>query len=176
MRFGNSLYIIKINGIEGKVIEVGLKVTKLVDVANGNKYVISNRNIAEALTVSNEMYMYVPLRYEEKIEDVEKLFEEIVKEILKIENIIPQHISTVIEKLEEMGVKIKEQTPNADGKTKNHTVIDYFNDTAQEFEERLMTLLAEIFSPDVPFSQTSCQKHCAYCNFRKICGRKVEKY
>lgn len=77
---------------------------------------------------------------------------------------------------EEMGVKIKEQTPNADGKTKNHTVIDYFNDTAQEFEERLMTLLAEIFSPDVPFSQTSCQKHCAYCNFRKICGRKVEKY
>lgn len=80
--------IIKINGIEGKVIEVGLKVTKLVDVANGNKYVISNRNIAEALTVSNEMYMDVPLRYEEKIEDVEKLFEEIVKEILKIENII----------------------------------------------------------------------------------------
>ena len=77
---------------------------------------------------------------------------------------------------EEMGVKIKEQTPNADGKTKSHTVIDYFNDTAQEFEERLMTLLAEIFSPDVPFSQTSCQKHCAYCNFRKICGRKVEKY
>ncbi|MBR4296855.1 MAG: PD-(D/E)XK nuclease family protein [Bacteroidaceae bacterium] len=85
---------------------------------------------------------------------------------------------------EEMGVRIKELVEKVkktkDGETKkmgyeSHVVTDYFNDPAKEFEQRLMNLLAEIFSPEVPFRQTSCKKHCAYCNFLKICGRKVEK-
>ena len=84
----------------------------------------------------------------------------------------------------EMGVKIKEMVQKVvkskgeeTQKTvyENHVVTDYFNDPAREFEERLTNLLAEIFSPEVPFRQTTCKKHCGYCKFLKICGRKVEK-
>jgi hypothetical protein len=84
----------------------------------------------------------------------------------------------------EMGVKIKElvqKVVKSKGEEtqktvyENHVVTDYFNDPAREFEERLTNLLAEIFSPEVPFRQTTCKKHCGYCKFLKICGRKVEK-
>ena len=84
---------------------------------------------------------------------------------------------------EEMGVRIKELVEKVkktkDVETKklayeSHVVTDYFNDPAVEFEQRLMNLLAEMFSPDVPFRQTSCKKHCTYCKFLKICGRKAE--
>ena len=84
----------------------------------------------------------------------------------------------------EMGVKIKEMVQKVvkskgeeTQKTvyENYVVTDYFNDPAREFEERLTNLLAEIFSPEVPFRQTTCKKHCGYCKFLKICGRKVEK-
>lgn len=68
---------------------------------------------------------------------------------------------------EEMGVRIKEE-----GDKYGHVVTDYFDDPADEFERNLELLLAEIFSPDKPFIQTTCKKHCAHCEFAKICGEK----
>ena len=79
--------VLKINDVEGKVTEVGLKVTKLKDINNGNRYVISNRSIVDALTLSNELYIDVPLPYEEKIEDLEEIFENIVEQIRVLDNV-----------------------------------------------------------------------------------------
>ena len=54
-------------------------------------------------------------------------------------------------------------------------VKDYFNECADDFETNLRNLLQEIFSPEVPFEQTPCKKHCGYCEFLQICGRKKDK-
>jgi RecB family exonuclease len=40
-----------------------------------------------------------------------------------------------------------------------------------EFENRLGMLMAEIFNPDIPFSQAEDEKRCRYCIFREICNR-----
>ncbi len=39
------------------------------------------------------------------------------------------------------------------------------------FLEKLEQLIAEIFNPDVPFTQTEDIKACEYCDFRLLCGR-----
>jgi hypothetical protein len=44
-------------------------------------------------------------------------------------------------------------------------------DYARTFEERLERLIAEIFDPEVPFSQTEDLDRCKYCEFRDICNR-----
>ena len=41
----------------------------------------------------------------------------------------------------------------------------------QQFEPMLTALLEEIFNPDIPFSQTTVEEHCQYCNFTSICGK-----
>ncbi len=41
----------------------------------------------------------------------------------------------------------------------------------EEMTRYLVDLLAEIIHPDVPFEQTGDERHCAYCDFRHICGR-----
>lgn len=40
-----------------------------------------------------------------------------------------------------------------------------------EFMERLCEVIAEIFSPDVPFSKTPDTNACKYCDYRKLCNR-----
>jgi hypothetical protein len=40
-----------------------------------------------------------------------------------------------------------------------------------EFEDALRQCLDEIFNPDIPFTQTSNSKVCAYCPFANVCGR-----
>lgn len=39
------------------------------------------------------------------------------------------------------------------------------------FMERLAEVIAEIFSPDVPFSKTPDTEACKYCDYRKLCNR-----
>jgi hypothetical protein len=40
-----------------------------------------------------------------------------------------------------------------------------------EFESHLKNLLAEIFNPDVAFTQTEDEKRCLYCSFKDFCNR-----
>lgn len=40
-----------------------------------------------------------------------------------------------------------------------------------EFRERLMILLQEIYNPEEPFNQTDDTKKCEYCDFRDLCRR-----
>ena len=53
----------------------------------------------------------------------------------------------------------------------NKEEISDYRDFAEEFEQGLSGLLAEIFNPEVPFDQTEDEKKCQYCAYRGICGR-----
>lgn len=41
----------------------------------------------------------------------------------------------------------------------------------EEFGRHLDALISEIFNPDIPFSQTSDEKRCYFCDFRSLCYR-----
>lgn len=79
--------IIKIDDIEGKILEIKLKVTKIKDIYTENIYVIANRNIVKALTISNQLDIDIPIPYEEKIEKVEKIIDEIIAEVKENKNV-----------------------------------------------------------------------------------------
>ncbi len=49
-------------------------------------------------------------------------------------------------------------------------VIDY-RDHQDEYETGLRGLLAEMYDPEVPFSQTDDLEKCKYCPYREMCGR-----
>lgn len=80
--------ILKIGDVEGKVVEFGLKSTRMKDINNGNIFVVSNRNISEALTISDELYIDIPLPYEEKITKMEEIIGIIIKQISELKNVI----------------------------------------------------------------------------------------
>lgn len=79
--------VLKIGEVEGKVTEIGLKSTKMKDINNGNVFVISNRNICEALTLSDQLDIDIPIPYEQKVEKVEKVIDEIVKQVSAISDV-----------------------------------------------------------------------------------------
>ena len=79
--------VLKLDDTEGKVMEIGLKTTKLLDINNGNVLVIANREINKALSMSTQFDIDIPLPYEEKIEDVEKIIAEILVKISKLANV-----------------------------------------------------------------------------------------
>lgn len=79
--------ILKIDNIEGRVLELGLKATKIKDIANGNIYTVANRNISSALVISNELYIDVPLSYELDLKTVEKVLTKITNKIQKLDSV-----------------------------------------------------------------------------------------
>lgn len=79
--------ILKIDDIEGKVLELGLKTTKIKDIANGNIYTVANRNISSALVISNELYIDVPLSYELDLKTAEKVLNKISEKIKELESV-----------------------------------------------------------------------------------------
>ena len=80
--------VIKYGEIEGKVLVVGLKTTKVEDVRTFNIVSIANRNIEQVEVVSNLINIDVPMPYEMKIEESEKVIDKILEKINKLENII----------------------------------------------------------------------------------------
>ncbi len=44
-------------------------------------------------------------------------------------------------------------------------------DLIEAFEDRLKTLVQEIYNPSVPFTQTEDQKACGYCPYNRICAK-----
>jgi CRISPR/Cas system-associated exonuclease Cas4 (RecB family) len=51
----------------------------------------------------------------------------------------------------------------------NKTAVDNFANYYDDFEKTLQTLIAEIFNPDLSFSQTENQDKCRYCDYKDIC-------
>ena len=79
--------IIKIGDVEGKVVELGVKATKLKDINTDNILVIANRNISQALRISDQLVVSVPVPYDEKTEKIDRLMEIIVAQIKENENV-----------------------------------------------------------------------------------------
>ncbi|MBQ2640133.1 MAG: mechanosensitive ion channel family protein [Bacilli bacterium] len=69
--------VVKYNNIEGEVMALGLKTTRIRDIANENIISISNRKIDEIAIVSKFIYIDIPLPYELKLKDAEAIAEEI---------------------------------------------------------------------------------------------------
>ena len=79
--------ILKLDDFEGEVIELGVKSTKLKDVNNENVLVIANRNIMQALKLSDQLVVDIPLPYEENTTYMEEIIDTIISEIKNIENV-----------------------------------------------------------------------------------------
>ena len=71
--------VVKYNEIEGKVLIIGLKTTKIQDLATSNIISIANRNIEQIEVISNHIYVRVPMPYEIDIERAERAIEDIIK-------------------------------------------------------------------------------------------------
>lgn len=74
--------IIKYGDIEGKVLIVGLKTTKIKDIKTGNEISIANRNIEQVEVVPNYVLINIPLPYEITVERAE----EVIKDIINLIN------------------------------------------------------------------------------------------
>ena len=70
-----------IDSFEGKVVELGVKSTKLKDVNTENVLVIANRNIVKALRLSEQLIIDIPIPYEEKTDKIETIIDKIVLQI-----------------------------------------------------------------------------------------------
>lgn len=79
--------IIKYGDIEGKVLAIGLKTTKIEDVRSNNIISIANRNIDQVEVVSNMINIIIPMPYEVKVTDAEKAIVDILDIINENANI-----------------------------------------------------------------------------------------
>ncbi len=82
--------VIEINGFKGEVISFGLMNTKIKSYT-GEVKVISNSSFTEVINYSNNNTMLVidiPVSYQTNIESLEKLLNNLQKDILKIDNVI----------------------------------------------------------------------------------------
>lgn len=75
--------IVKYKDIEGKVLMVGLKTTKVEDIRSNNIISIANRNIEQIEVVSDILFITIPMPYEVKVEKAEKVIEQIGTQIEK---------------------------------------------------------------------------------------------
>ena len=81
--------VVKYKNNEGKVLELGLRTTKIQDLATSNILSIANRNIEEIEVVSRVIYVRIPMPYEVNVQRAEKAIKDIMdltKNNKKIEN------------------------------------------------------------------------------------------
>lgn len=75
--------LVTYNGFTGEIIEFGLKNTKIKN-ADGTVFVVSNRNISEIQNLSQKnttLLVSIPTAYEEKDEKIQRVLEDVCKEI-----------------------------------------------------------------------------------------------
>ena len=78
---------VEVDGIQGNILEIDLKCTKIKDITNDNVLVIGNRNILKALHISDIVDIEVPVPYEEDTLKIEKIINKIIKETKEKENV-----------------------------------------------------------------------------------------
>ena len=70
--------VITYEGFTGKVLVIGLRTTKIQDIATDNVISIANRNIEQIQIVSDSLYVNFPMPYEVSIKVSEKVIDEII--------------------------------------------------------------------------------------------------
>ncbi len=73
--------VVKYGNIEGKVLVIGLKTTKIKSIIDQNVIAIANRNIEKIEVVSKQLDIEVPLSYELKKSEAEKVINEAITNI-----------------------------------------------------------------------------------------------
>ena len=79
--------VIKYNGIEGKVLAIGIKTTKIEDVRTFNVISIANRNIEQVEIVSNLINVDIPMPYELDVVKAEKAIQDMLDKVQMLNNI-----------------------------------------------------------------------------------------
>lgn len=79
--------IVKYKDIEGKVISIDLKNTKIRDIRTGDIISITNRNIDQITTLSNIFFLEIPVSYEEDLHRVESVLNETASKIITFDHI-----------------------------------------------------------------------------------------
>ena len=79
--------VVKYGEIEGKVLMVRLKTTKIQDVKTLNIVSIANRNIEQVEIISKELFITIPMPYEVKVDKAENVIKDILNEISENEKI-----------------------------------------------------------------------------------------
>lgn len=79
--------VVKYGDIEGKVLIIGLKTTKIKDIKTENIISIANRNIQQVEIVSNIVDAVIPMPYEVEVPVAEKVIKDIMKEIENQEHV-----------------------------------------------------------------------------------------
>lgn len=77
--------IIKYNNVTGRVAIIGLRSTKMYDIANGNEITIANRNIEQVEKISKELYTRINFPYEIKMSKADQIADLVVEELKKEE-------------------------------------------------------------------------------------------
>lgn len=77
--------IVKYQDVEGKVLSVGLRNTKIQDIYTDHVFYITNRNIDKIQNVSGSLYVSIPAPYEEPLEKIEKIMEEACSQMKQVE-------------------------------------------------------------------------------------------
>lgn len=77
--------VIKFKDIEGKVLSIGLKTTKLEDLKTNNIISISNRNIEQVEVVSGYIDIHIPMPYEVPLAKAENAVKDIIKLVKEAE-------------------------------------------------------------------------------------------
>ena len=79
--------VVKYNGIEGKVIVIGLKTTKIQDIYTNNIIAIANRKIEEIEVVSEVVYVRIPLPHDVNVKNAERLINDVIFNIKRNSNV-----------------------------------------------------------------------------------------
>ena len=79
--------VVKYGDIEGKVIAMGLKTTKIKDIKTGYAVSIANRNIEQIQVVSNLNYIKIPMPYEVSVDRAEEAVRDIVRIVKNNKNV-----------------------------------------------------------------------------------------
>jgi moderate conductance mechanosensitive channel len=79
--------VIKYNNIEGEVLKMGLRSTRVKDTDNNNIVTISNRNFSEATKVSNMWDIDLGLSYDEDVTEIHELLGSICEQINAVDGI-----------------------------------------------------------------------------------------
>ena len=79
--------IITIDDVEGKVLSLGLKNTKILELSTGATLVIANRNISKIKIANDKQGITLPLPYELSSKDADKIIDLICQEIMTLKGI-----------------------------------------------------------------------------------------